>query len=212
MVNKIGEIENHSNHNNQINHSQDDMEYYPLTTDRWPDLETVLGKHGAGGCWCMWWRSTRREFTERGGEGNKQAMKAIVESGQVPGILAYYQGKPVGWCSVAPRDQFDSLNRSPVLKRLDDLPVWSIVCFFIHREWRGKGVAKALIRAAVEYACEQGAQVVEAYPSIPRKEPLLPSSSYMGTPEMYKQAGFTECAQPSQAKMIMRFFINENMD
>ena len=155
----------------------------------------------------MWWRSTRREFEERGGEGNRQAMKAIVESGAVPGILAYREGEPVGWCSVAPRESYGSLERSRVLKRLDDRPVWSLVCFFVEKGHRDKGVAEALIRAAVAYVREQGGQVVEAYPTPPRGKRLPPVSSFMGTPAMFQRAGFVECARPSKSRVMMRFYI-----
>ena len=98
----------------------------------------------------MYWRLTRREFTKSQGEGNRRAMKAIVESGEVPGVLAYLDGEPVGWCSVAPRERFGSLERSPVLKRLDDKPVWSIVCLFVARGQRTKGITSTLISGAVE--------------------------------------------------------------
>jgi GNAT superfamily N-acetyltransferase len=179
--------------------------FHPLTADRWSDFEELFGEHGAyGGCWCMWWRTTRSQFQKQKGEGNRIAMKAIVESGEVPGILAYRDGRPVGWCSVAPRENYASLNRSRVLKRLDDTPVWSIVCLFVAREQRGAGVAEALIRAAVAYAREQGGQVVEAYPTVPRSDHLPPVSSYMGVPAMFARAGFVECARPSKSKMVMR--------
>ena len=105
------------------------MEFHPLTAERWADFEELFGPKGAyGGCWCMWWRLSRREFEDQQGEGNRRAMKAIVESGHVPGILGYLDGKPVAWCSVSPREQYASLNRSRILKRIDDTPVWSIVC------------------------------------------------------------------------------------
>jgi hypothetical protein len=72
------------------------MEFYPLTVDRWSDFEELFGPKGAyGGCWCMWWRLSRKEFEAQQGEGNRQAMKAIVESEHVPGILGYSGGKPV---------------------------------------------------------------------------------------------------------------------
>jgi GNAT superfamily N-acetyltransferase len=189
--------------NNSLN-----LEFHPLTIDRWPDFEALLGPHGAyGGCWCMWWRSTRREFEERQGEGNRQAMKAIVESGQVPGILAYCEGKPVGWCSVAPRETYGSLDRSPVLKRVDDAPVWSIVCFYIAKGYQGMGVAEELIRAAVKYVGSQGGKVVEAYPTEPGTRRLAPVSSFMGIPRVFQRAGFVEIARPSKSKVIMRHFI-----
>jgi GNAT superfamily N-acetyltransferase len=155
----------------------------------------------------MWWRLTRRAFEAQQGEGNRQAMKAIVDSGEVPGILAYSQGEAVGWCSVAPREQFGSLERSPVLRRLDDRPVWSIVCFFVAKDYRGQGVAEDLIRAAVEYVRQQGGEVVEAYPTVPRAGRLPPVSSFMGLPRLFARAGFEERARPSKSKVIMRYEI-----
>jgi GNAT superfamily N-acetyltransferase len=178
---------------------------HPLTPQRWNDFEALFGTHGAyGGCWCMWWRSTRREFEARKGEGNRKAMKGIVDSGKVPGILGYLGNKPVGWCAVAPREEFSSLERSPVLKRLDDLPVWSVVCFFIAQGFRGRGIAEAMIGAALDYVKRRGGSMVEAYPTPPKKTPLAPVSSFMGLPAMFARAGFVECARPSASKWIMR--------
>lgn len=184
------------------------LDFQPLTTARWLDFEALFGERGAyGGCWCMWWRLTRREFEAQQGEGNRQAMKAIVESGEVPGILAYHEGQPVGWCSVAPREQFGSVERSRVLKRLDDKAVWSIVCLFVAKEYRGQGVAESLIRAAVVHVKDQGGKVAEAYPTVPKTGKLPPVSSFMGIPAMFERAGFVECARPSESRAIMRYFI-----
>jgi GNAT superfamily N-acetyltransferase len=181
------------------------FQVYPLTPKRWPDFEKLFGAHGAyGGCWCMWWRSTRREFEERKGEGNRRALKAIVDGGKVPGILAYLGQEPVGWCSVAPREEFSSLDRSPVLKRLDDQPVWSIVCFYVAKGFRGQGVAEVLIGGALDYVKNRGGSIVEAYPTAPKKTPLAPVSSFMGLPAMFARAGFVESARPSRSKIIMR--------
>ncbi len=184
------------------------LEFHPLISERWSDFEELFGKHGAyGGCWCMWWRCTRREFEQQQGEGNRQAMKAIVESKKIPGILGYAKGEAVGWCSVAPREQFESLERSRVLKRLDNTEVWSIVCLFVAMGYRKRGVGEALIRGAVEYVKGRKGKVVEAYPTQPREGRLPPVSSYMGTPAMFKRAGFVECVRPSKSKVIMRYFI-----
>ncbi len=188
--------------------SNSSFEFHPLTADRWADFEDLFGARGAyGGCWCMWWRLTRREFEEGQGEGNRKAMHSIVAGGDVPGILAYESGKAVGWCSVAPRETYGSLNRSPVLKRIDDKPVWSIVCFYVDKDQRGKGLVRRLIRAAIEYVRGQGGKVIEAYPTIPKGERMPPVSSYMGFPSMYESAGFVECARPSKRKAIMRYYI-----
>jgi GNAT superfamily N-acetyltransferase len=180
----------------------------PLTPDRWEDFETLFGPNGAcGGCWCMWWRITRAEFERRKGEANRQAMKAIVGGGEVPGILAYHERRPIGWCSVAPRAVFHSLNRSPVLKPLDDIPVWSLPCFYVPREHRGQGLMGFLMEAACEYVRGEGGKVVEAYPTAPRGRRLPPASSFMGLPAVFAQAGFVEAARPSSARIIMRRFL-----
>lgn len=156
----------------------------------------------------MWWRTTRSQFQQQQGEGNRKAMQAIVQSGTVPGILAYDGDRAVGWCSVAPREQYGSLNRSPVLKPLDEKPVWSLVCLFVHRDQRERGIATALIQAAVDYVREQGGKVVEAYPTVPREDRLPPVSSYMGIPAMFERAGFVATAHPSQSRIIMRYTID----
>ena len=152
----------------------------------------------------MWWRQARREFNERHGEKNRRAMKRLVDSGEVPGIIAYEDGVPVGWCAVAPRESFSSLNRSRVLKRLDDAPVWSIVCLFLARSHRQRGLTTALIKGAVEHVKRSGGRVVEAYPTRPRGKRLEAVSSFMGLPAMFERAGFVECARPSDARLIMR--------
>lgn len=155
----------------------------------------------------MWWRQTRREFDERHGEKNRRAMKRIVDSGEIPGILAYDDGVPVGWCSVAPREAFASLDRSRVLKKLDDEPVWSIVCLFLSRSHRGRGLTEAVIRGAVEHVRKSGGRVVEAYPTRPRGKRLEAVSSFMGVPVVFERAGFVECARPSEARSVMRYRI-----
>jgi GNAT superfamily N-acetyltransferase len=185
------------------------LSFHPLTPDRWDDFVALFGEHGAyGGCWCMWWRLKRREFEEQQGEANQRAMRAIVNSGEIPGIIAYRDEKPVGWCGVAPREQFGSLERSPVLKRLDDRPVWSIVCFYIARGYRGQRIGEQLVRGAVEYVRDQGGSIVEAYPVNPRSDKVPPVSSFMGLPAMFERAGFVECSRPSKSKIIMRYFID----
>lgn len=183
--------------------------FRPLTPDRWDDFVKLFGKHGAyGGCWCMWWRETRAEFARRQGAGNRRAMKTIVESGGVPGLLAYARGEPAGWISVAPREDFSALERSRTLRRINGKNVWSIVCLFIGGEYRGRGIAVPLIRAALAHARKGGAKIVEAYPTVPGEGPRTPASAYMGVPAMFRRAGFVECARPSRRKVIMRYFFD----
>lgn len=191
----------------ELNVNREDLglTFHPLTPDRWDDLERLFGRSGAyGGCWCMWWRVTRKAFEENGNEGNRRAFRERVEAGPPPGILAYEEDVPVGWCAVAPREIHGSLERSPVLKRLDDRPVWSIVCLYVARSHRGRGMSEALIEAAVEHARAHGATLVEAYPTRPRGERLPDVSSFMGVPEVFARTGFQEAARPSEAKVVMR--------
>lgn len=182
------------------------LDVHPLDPERWDDLEALFGPNGAyGGCWCMWWRRTRAEFDDEKGEGNRRALKAIVDAGRTPGLIGYVDGEPAGWVSIAPREAYGTLERSPVLKRLDDEPVWSIVCLYVGRPWRGAGLARSLVEAACEWARSNGGRIVEAYPTVPRGEgPLPPVSSFMGVPSLYESAGFEIRARPSKARAIVR--------
>jgi len=184
-----------------------DLEFRPVTPERWPDLEALFGEHGAyGGCWCMWWRLKRSEFAKQIGQGNKEALKRIVEAGEVPGLLAYAHGEPVAWCSVAPRETFPALERSRTLKRVDGKPVWAIVCFFVARSARRKGVMLRLLRAAAEYARSHGARIVEGYPVEPTRT-LSGASGFTGVVPTFRQAGFVEVLRRSRTQPIMRCFV-----
>lgn len=181
-------------------------EVHPLTPERWNELVVLFGEKGAySGCWCMWFRETSREFSERGNAGNRQALQEIVRQGRVPGLLAYRDGRPVGWCSVAPRGEFGRLNRSPTLKPVDDRPVWSVVCFFVERPHRRRRVAEDLLRAAVDYAARRGARLVEAYPVDTSDRKFRSADLYTGTVDLFRAAGFTEVARRSEARPIMRY-------
>jgi GNAT superfamily N-acetyltransferase len=186
------------------------LEFYPLTPPRWKDLEALFGERGAcGGCWCMWWRLKRSEFKKQKGEGNRKAMKKIVDSGEAPGLLAYMNGRSVAWCSVAPREAFSALERSRILKRVDDKPVWSVVCFFVAKPFRRKGITMKLLRAAVEYAKKQGARIVEGYPVEPKKPKMPDLFAYHGLASTFRKAGFVEVIRRSETRPIMRYFIKE---
>ena len=189
--------------------SRHNLEFHPVTPDRWPDLEKLFGERGASsGCWCMWWRLKRAEFEKQVGEKNRQALKAIVDSGEVPGLLAYADGQPAAWCSVAPRENFSALERSRTLKRVDDEPVWSIVCFFVAKPYRHQGLMAELLKAAVSYARDHGARIVEAYPVEPETR-LSGSAGYMGLTPVFRKAGFAEVLRRSEKHPIMRYFIED---
>jgi len=183
--------------------------FHALTANRWGELEKLFGERGAcGGCWCMWWRMKRSEFKQKKGEGNKQAFKRVVASGEVPGIIAYVDGEPVGWCALAPRERYPLLENSRVLARIDAEPVWSITCFFVAKPFRGKGVTGQLAKAAVAYARKQGAKIVEGYPVEPKKGRLPDPFVYTGLVSTFQSAGFVEVMRRSETRPIMRNFIH----
>jgi GNAT superfamily N-acetyltransferase len=144
------------------------------------------------------------------GEGNKQALKDRVDSGKVPGILAYVQNEPAGWCAVAPRDDYPSLDRSRLLKRVDDKPVWSVVCFFVAKKFRGEGITVKLLDAAVDYVRNQGGKIVEGYPREAKKGGTPDTFFYTGPVSTFRKAGFVEVARRSESRPIMRRLIGEN--
>ena len=162
-----------------------ELEFQPVTLGQWPDLQKLFGPNGAdSGCWCMWWRQTREQFQRLHGEPNRKSMERLLRGGEVPGILAYHEGRPVGWCSVAPRRCFPALDRSPNLKavddEVDDEAVWSIVC-------------------------SRGAAAVEAYPIDPRHSADRPGAAFTGQLDTFLRAGFTEVARRSPRRPILRW-------
>jgi GNAT superfamily N-acetyltransferase len=179
-----------------------------LTPERWSDFEKLFGPRGAcGGCWCMYWRQSHSEYEHQHGELNRQNIKAIVDSGNIPGILAYSADQPVGWCSIAPREAFPTLARSRILKPVDDQPVWSVVCFFIARSQRRTGLSVKLLQASVDYARANGARIVEGYPVEPKGGKSPDVFAHTGVYSAFKQAGFTEVIRRSETRPIMRFRI-----
>ena len=185
------------------------LRFYAATPDRWADLELLFGPKGAcAGCWCMYWRLKRSEFELLKGEGNRQMLKGMLDSGETPGILAYSADEPVGWCAVAPRQEFSTLARSRILKPVDDQPVWSIVCFFVARRYRRQGVTVRLLGAAVGFARQNSARIVEGYPTDPRPGSASPDPFvYTGLVSAFKKAGFVEVARRSETRPIMRYLI-----
>jgi GNAT superfamily N-acetyltransferase len=152
----------------------------------------------------MFWRLPRAEFEQRTGDSNRLALKAIVDSGDVPGLLAYSGGKPVGWVSLAPRPSFPVLGRSRILKPVDDRPVWSVVCFFTAKAYRRQGVTVRLLQAAADYALQHGAKILEGYPVEPRQDKAPDPFVYTGLASAFRQAGFEEVLRRSETRPIMR--------
>jgi GNAT superfamily N-acetyltransferase len=184
------------------------LRFHPATASRWADLEELFGERGAcGGCWCMFWRLLRKEFDAGKGAGNKRALKKIVNAHGEPGLLAYSGKEPIGWCAIAPREKYIALERSRILKPVDDKPVWSVSCLFIKKPYRRQGVSSQLLRAAVDFAAKRGAKVVEGYPVEPSMEKMPDPFLWHGIPSAFRAAGFEEVLRRSRSRPIMRFEI-----
>lgn len=182
-----------------------DLSFFPLTAVRWPDLEALFGPRGAcGGCWCMAWRLPHRVWEAGKAGANREAFHALVAADHQPGVLAYHGERAVGWCAIAPRSEYPSLARSRILKPVDDQPVWSVSCLFVARAYRRHGLSAALLTAAVEFAAERGATIVEGYPVEPRSSQQPPPFVWTGVVSAYHRAGFTEVARNSPTRPIMR--------
>lgn len=182
--------------------------FHPLTGDRWKDIELLFGERGAcGGCWCMSWRLSSKDFNLHKGEGNKELLKGLAEGNYEPGIIAYDGNKPVGWCAVAPRSVYKRLENSRVLKPIDEKEVWSVTCFFIEKGYRRKGLSVLLLKEAIKFSKSKGAEIIEGYPSEPYDENIPPAFAWTGIPSAFIKAGFKEAARRSKTRPIMRYYI-----
>ena len=186
----------------------DEVQFKAATPARWKDIETLFGERGAcGGCWCMAWRLSRAQWQAgkpKNGAGNKRAFQKIVADGQQPGVIAYLGKQPVGWCAVAPREEYPGLARSRVLKPVDDQSVWSITCLFVFKPYRRQGLSGRLLDAAVALAGRRGARIVEGYPIEPSMQKTPDPFLWLGTPAAFRKAGFQEVARRSRSRPIMR--------
>jgi GNAT superfamily N-acetyltransferase len=185
------------------------LSFQPLTPECFGDFEQLFGSHGAcGGCWCMFWKLRGRAFDENTGEPARQMQKSIVESGTIPGLLAYASDKPIGWIAVEPRGEYPRLAHSRVLKPVDGKEVWSVTCFFVDRKFRKQGVTIGLLKAAIEFVRSKGGRIVEGYPTEAR-EKMPDVFIYTGTMSTFQKAGFKEVARQSPTRPIVRKIIHK---
>jgi GNAT superfamily N-acetyltransferase len=180
------------------------LKILPLTSDRWDDFVQLFGKNGAcAGYWCMWWRFPRANWIRNKGDGNKKAIQKLVKSGEVPGLLSYVEGEPVGWCAIAPRGDYPRLANSRILRPVDDQPVWSINCFFVAQPFRRRGVTVELLKAAVGFVRKRGGKILEGYPVESRKQ-QADAFVYTGLASAFRKTGFKEVSRRSPTRPIMR--------
>lgn len=186
------------------------LEFTPLTPARWSDLEALFAARGcsiARQCWCMAYRESRAMRAPPPGmkrsDMNRAKLKALVDAKRPPGLIAYRDKVPIGWVALGPREDFAVLQNSPVMKPVDDRPVWSVVCFVVPSEYRGQGIAEALLKAAVAYAAKQGARLIEGYP-MDKRARTKDENLWFGTKSMFDRAGFKEIARRKPERPIVR--------
>lgn len=177
----------------------------PLTPDSWPDLEQLFGLPGGSivrGCWCMHYRKTGQASGPAGAE-SKLALCDLVNRGVVPGLIGYFQGSPAGWISLGPREEYRRLRRSPIMKPVDDTKVWSVVCSYVAKPYRGLGLQHQMLAAAIGFARDHGARVLEAYP-VDKTERSHDDFMFFGSRSLYERAGFREVVRRSPTRVVMR--------
>ncbi len=180
-----------------------DLSIRPLTSVRWPALEDLFGPAGASnGCWCMYWR-LGPSYKDRPREDNRHDLQQLAASGQPPGLVAFDGSTAVGWCELAPRAELGWLAQARGLQPVDDLPVWSVPCFYVRRNHRGRGVMGALIDAAVLAATSAQAPALEAYP-VDTATPGHTGNLFPGVASAFAERGFTIVARRRPDRPVMR--------
>lgn len=184
-----------------------DFSTRPLTLATWADLEALFALPGGSivrGCWCMYYRRTGKvQVSAEAGPTNKQQLCDLVDGGVTPGLVGYLDGRPAGWISLGPREDYLKLKRSPIMKPVDDAPVWSVVCTYVAREFRGQGLQHRLLAAGLDFARDHGVRLVEAYP-VDKRERSHDDFMFFGSRSLYERAGFHEVVRRSPTRVVMR--------
>ncbi len=183
--------------------------FLPATESRWKDFETLFGSNGAcGGCWCMHWLLDTKEWVSGKGELNKAKMKKLFETGPAPGLIAYDNKTPAGWCAFGKRENYKRLESSRSLRPVDDRKVYSIVCFYIRKDYRKSGLSVKLIEAVIEFAKKKKIKILEAYPVVAYSDNMPAAFAWTGFYSAFIKAGFAEIARGSAARPIMRYYLD----
>ena len=186
-----------------------EITFEPLTKNNWGKFLQLFGAKGAcGQCWCMYYRLSPADFKEgKANDGNKLAMQELVWDKRPTGIIGFYQEQAIAWCAFAPRTDFSRLARSRVHQPIDQLPVWSIPCFFIDKKFRRLGVSVQLLKGVINHARRQGIKVLEAYSTIPTTKKLPDSFAWIGLYKSFERASFEFVDQTSKNRPMVRYYL-----
>jgi GNAT superfamily N-acetyltransferase len=185
------------------------VEVLPATADRFQDVVAVLGCTEKAPCCCQYWRMSSGDYSRATTRERRAALRSQTAETPPPGMIAYADGEPVGWCGFGVRQQMERLVRSRTIPALDELPVWSIFCFTVRVGHRRHGVARALLDGVIAYAREQGAPALEAYPVDTGGDRIHGTAAYVGTTSMFERAGFrrileTDARSNHRPRWLMR--------
>ena len=145
-------------------------------------------------CWCVTYRLSPAELNNDEPDARAGAMRDLCSHEPGPGLVAYLDGEPVGWCGLGPRGEFHRLTHSRTIQQVDDVPVWSVVCFIVRPGHRGQGIAAAMLDAALDFAREHGAPALEGYPV---EGKVNSAFAFPGSTNLFERAGFTRVAPTS---------------
>jgi GNAT superfamily N-acetyltransferase len=181
----------------------------PAAPDRWADVVTVLGGSGDKGCWCQAPRGVARRYGEEQPGTRREVLRAQLDDEPPPGMLAYLDGEVAGWCGFGPRPNLPRLERSRTIPKIDDTPVWSILCFNIRVGYRRRGVAAALLDGVIDFARKSGAPGLEAYPIDPGDDRVNSGFGYVGLTPWFERRGFrrvveTDATSDRRPRILMR--------
>jgi GNAT superfamily N-acetyltransferase len=182
---------------------------HPATADRFDDVAALLAPRRADtpACWCLTYRVTNAENSALRGEDRPGRLREFCAQDPPPGVVAYVEGEPAGWCSFGPRQALPRLARSRTIPRLDDAPVWSVFCLVVRAGHRGKGLASEMVEAVVALAGSRGVPALEAYPVDPEGRRISASQAFVGTTSLFERAGFTRVAPTSSTSAGLRRWV-----
>ncbi|HEY3073434.1 MAG TPA: GNAT family N-acetyltransferase [Candidatus Limnocylindrales bacterium] len=183
----------------------DEVRIEPLRPANFPALAALFNQGGdPRWCFCTFWRLRSKDWAASSPSRNRSMLRNLASRDPAPGLVALRDGHAIGWVGLGPREDFERLEHSRVRPRLDDLPVWSVVCFVVSKSARGEGLARRLLDAAVAYARDHGAPGIEAYPVAPDGEQIDAAKAYTGVLSMFGDASFREVREVESPTATVR--------
>lgn len=189
----------------------DEITVIPVTDAPWDDVRTIFGTRGdPSTCWCQFFKQPYSEFSRTSAEEKCGLLERQVSAdGPAPGVVAYLNGEPVGWCAVEQRIHYGRLRTTKVVSQgsqedWDDPTVWAVTCFVVRVGHRKRGVSRALLDGAIEHARSNGARIIEGYPvDVQARAKVSAAELYYGPLSLFEKAGFEIVARPTSGRAVV---------